>query len=433
MPLQVSLDYMRTINPSTTLRISGERSRTIKFLTLGCKVNQYDTQSIREHFLGKGFQEIDNGKIADVYLINTCTVTHRSDAESLNLIRRAKEENPRAKIIVTGCLTELDQDRIKAISRRILIVRNREKEKFFLKGISNFKNHTRAFLKIQDGCNNSCAYCKVPLVRGPSRSRPLREVIQEAERLIEHGVKEIVLSGICLGAYGQDLNPTVNLVDVIEGLEKINALLRIRLSSIEARDVSGELIKKLAHSKKLCPHLHIPIQSGDDRILRKMKRDYTRADYSRLFAKLKSAIPGVAISTDILVGFPGESEENFQSTITLIRKVCPVRTHIFPYSERNGTAAAAYEGKINPKVIAQRIAYIREIAQECSLSYKKAFLNKKTKVLIEEQVKDAPGFWQGYSDNYIKARIKSQSNLKNQLVLVKFQRIVKEHVEATLV
>ena len=409
MPLQVLSDYMKTI----------------KFFTLGCKANQYDTQSMREYFAVRGLREINNGRKADVYLINTCTVTHRSDAESLNLIRRAKRQNPGAKIIVTGCFTELDRDRIKAVSRKVFIVRNRQKQKFLSRGISDFKGHTRAFLKIQDGCNNSCAYCKVPLVRGPSRSRQLSGIVPEAKRLVERGFKEVVLTGICLGAYGHDLNPRMTLIDVIEELEKINGLLRIRLSSIEARDVSGELIKKLACSKKLCPHLHIPVQSGDDHILRKMKRHYTRADYLRLFKRLKSAVPGIAISTDILVGFPAETEENFQSTVTLIKKASPVRTHIFPYSEREGTPAAFYDGKINPNVIAQRIAQIREIAKERSFSYKKAFLSKKIKVLIEERVKDAPRFWQGYSDNYIKVRVKSRANLKNRLVLVKFQRIAK--------
>lgn len=409
MPLQVLSDYMNTI----------------KFFTLGCKANQYDTQGMREYFAAKGLREINNGSKADVYLINTCTVTHRSDAESLNLIRRAKRQNPAAKIIVTGCLTELDRDRIKAISRRILIVQRRRKQRFLSKGISGFKGHTRAFLKIQDGCNNSCAYCKVPLVRGPSRSRPLSEIVPEAERVAGAGIKEVVLTGICLGQYGHDLNPRMNLVDVIEELEKINGLLRIRLSSIEARDVSGGLIKKLACSQKLCPHLHIPVQSADDLILRKMNRYYTSADYLSLFKRLKTAVPGIAISTDILVGFPQETEEQFQNTLALIKKLSPVRTHIFPYSERKRTPAASYDGKINANIIAQRITRIRKIAQESSISYKKSFLNKKIKVLIEERAKDTPHFWQGYSDNYIRVRVKSGANLRNQLALVKLQRITK--------
>src|SRR4030042_4456555 len=261
--------------------------KTIKFYSLGCKVNQYDTQGLREHFLRKGFKASDNGETADVCLINTCTVTQKADADSLNIIRRAKKLNPRAKIIVTGCLAELDADKIRSQGVSSLLIKHKHKLKLLERGISGFCGHARAFLKIQEGCSNYCSYCKVPLVRGKSRSRPLRQIINEAKRLVESGFKEIVLTGICLGAYGRDLKPAVSLVKVIESLEKIGELLRIRLSSIEAGDVSLELIDKMAKSNKLCRHLHIPIQSGDDAILKKMNRKYTRNDYLALIKKLK--------------------------------------------------------------------------------------------------------------------------------------------------
>jgi threonylcarbamoyladenosine tRNA methylthiotransferase MtaB len=236
---------------------------TVKFYTIGCKVNQYETQLIREQFLSSGFKEIENNLPSDFYVINTCTVTHKADSDSLNLIASTTKKNPQAKIIVTGCLTEYDEAKIKDINNKIIIVKNKEKEnildhlqnnrtighnKTTKNSISYFKGHSRAFLKIQDGCDNFCSYCKVPKVRGRSKSRELNEIIKEAYQLVNNGIKEIVLCGICLGSYGKDLNPKIDLVTVIEALEKIDGLLRLRLSSIEAKDISEELIEKLYQS-----------------------------------------------------------------------------------------------------------------------------------------------------------------------------------------
>jgi len=423
--------------------------KTVKFYTLGCKVNQYDTQSIREGFLDAGFNEIDNGSGADIYVINTCTVTQRADSESLSLIRKARRQNPKAKIIVTGCLAELDKDKIKEQDGVSLIVRNKDKNrivkllkyknqsneplKLSNRGISNFSGHTRAFLKIQDGCNNFCSYCKVPFVRGPSRSKPLKAIIKEARKLAENNFKEIVLSGICLGAYGKDFPDRVNLTEVIGELENIEGLLRIRLSSIEAGDVSEELIKKMAESEKLCPHLHIPIQSGDSGILKKMNRRYTRKDYINLIGKIRKGIPGIAITTDVLVGFPGETENNFRNTLSLIKEIQPLRTHIFPYSKREGTIAADFKESINPVIIRERIDILRDAARGCALEYKRQFLNKKIQVLVEGRARESRSLWEGYADNYIKVMISSRLNLKNRLITVKFKKIVKDSALAIFV
>ncbi len=422
--------------------------QTIKFYTLGCKVNQYETQSMREQFIRAGFKELDNHQSADVYVINTCTVTHKADAGSLNYIRRAKRENPQAKIVVTGCYTELDEDRIREIGGVSLIVKNKDKEKLpglllpqdeitsqrdnesTNQGISSFKGHTRAFLKIQDGCDNFCSYCKVPLARGKSRSRPLNEIAREADKLVKNGFKEIVLCGICLGAYGKDLDLKINLVNLIEALENIEGLLRIRLSSIETADVSDELIDKITQSQKLCPHLHIPIQSGDNEILKKMNRKYCRDDYLRLIKKIKNCIPKIAITTDVLVGFPGETEENFKNTLNLIQELLPLKTHIFPYSSREGTPAANFKPILNAKIIKERIKYLNNIAERCSLEYKNQFLNKALDALIEGQVKDNPNFWGGYTDNYIRVLIKLRPGLKNQLIKVRLKKLVKDCVLA---
>jgi threonylcarbamoyladenosine tRNA methylthiotransferase MtaB len=392
--------------------------KTIKFYTLGCKVNQYDTQSIRERFLLNGFEEVSNGDKADVYLINTCTVTHGADSDSFNLIRRSRRQNPGAKIIVTGCLVEKDSEALSKGGQTDYLISKR----FFTDGISGFRGHTRAFLKIQDGCNNSCSYCKVPLVRGNSRSRPLRDISAEAEALVKNGHKEIVLTGICLGAYGQDLNPGSSLVEVIDDLEKIEGLLRIRLSSIEAGDVKYELAYKMSQSKKLMPHLHIPIQSGDDKILRKMNRSYRREDYLSLILRIKKLVPRVAITTDCLVGFPGEDEVCFMNTLDLVKEIAPLKVHIFPYSKRGGTAAALDSAnEIESHVVRDRTARLKDIARECSVAYRKQFLGDVLSVLVEGRSDHGPDFWEGHSDNYIKVVFGPAKNvdLRNRLVEVR--------------
>ncbi len=430
------------------LAMTQDKMKTIKFYTLGCKVNQYDTQSIRERFLNKGFKEISNGKKADFYLINTCTVTSVADRKSREIIRSCIKTNPRAKVLVTGCVVEKDVVSLLPIKGISSIIAKR----FFPDGITDFSGHTRAFLKIQDGCDNFCSYCKVPLVRGRSRSRPLKQIVHEARKLSAQGFKEIVLTGICLGAYGRDFNRVIaspagakqsckkiasvaslprndiTLVDLVKELEKIDGIARIRLSSIEAKDVSLELIRTMAKSDKLCRHLHIPIQSGDDEILKKMNRSYNSKYYLALIKKIKKIIPEIAITTDVLVGFPGESEDNFNNTLKLVKQIMPLRVHIFPYSKRENTAAANFKDEISPVVVRQRAARLKKMAVSCSLVFRKKFLHKKIAVLIEGQVKERPDFWEGYSDNYIKVLIKSNQNLKNRLITLRIKKIEENYL-----
>lgn len=415
--------------------------KTVKFYTLGCKVNQYDTQSMRERFIQAGFQELEDGECADVCVINTCTVTHRADADSLNIIRKAKRQNPKAKIMVTGCLAELkkDSDRIKEIGDISRILKNKDKAnipEILLRhhkpiastggyGISYFKGRARAFLKVQDGCNHFCSYCKVPLVRGPSQSRPMDDIIQEAKRLVHGGHKEIVLSGICLGAYGKDLRPKINLLRVIEELEKLERLIFIRLSSIELNDITPELIKKVAQSKKLCPHLHIPLQSGDDEILKKMNRKYTGKDFLNKILEIRKIVPEIAITTDVLVGFPGESQRAFRNTISLIKKMMPLRVHIFPYSPRKHTKAFSFDGIVDQREKRERIMRLRKVSESCSLSYRKQFLGRKMQVLVEGRGKEGRNQWEGYTNNYIKARVVSGRELINRIIPLCLKRIEK--------
>jgi len=403
---------------------------TIKFFTLGCKANQYDTQSIRERFLSKGLQEPKAGSQPDYFLINTCTVTSGADQKSRNIIRRCIQSAPQARVIVTGCLVEKDWRQLKNIKGISLIIQ----KSFFPEGISSFSRHTRAFLKIQDGCANFCAYCKVALVRGKERSKKLKQILQEARQLAACGYKEIVLTGICLGAYGRSSGVKETLVEVIGCLEKIKGLSRLRLSSIEAGDVSSELIKYMQSSQKLCRHLHIPLQSGDDHILKLMNRKYSRKKYENLIAKLKALVPGISITTDCLIGFPGETEDCFENTVDLVRKIMPLRVHIFGYSSRPGTKAENFSGLVNPKIIRRRCDQLAEATKECREKFRQEFLGRNTRVLIEGEVKGNPVFLEGLTDNYLKVRLPFSPNLKNLIVPVRLKSIqgdffIGEHID----
>lgn len=393
--------------------------QTIKFFTLGCKVNQYETQSIRERFLSKGFQEAVSGSQPDYFLINTCTVTSGADQKSRNIIRRCIQAAPKARVIVTGCLVEKDWGQLRKIKGISLIIR----KSFFPEEISSFSRHRRAFLKIQDGCNNFCTYCKVALVRGKEQSKRLEQILQEAQQLVACGYQEIVLTGICLGAYGRSSGVSDSLVEVIGCLEKIKGLSRIRLSSIEAGDVTSDLIKYLQQSKKLCRHLHIPIQSGDNRILKLMNRKYSRKKYENLIVRLKARIPGISITTDCLIGFPGETDDNFQNTVELVKKIMPLKVHIFPYSSRPGTKAENFSGLVKPEIIRIRCARLAKVAQQCAKEFMEKFLNQNFDVLIEGKVKDNPGLVEGLTDNYLKVRLPFRSGLANMIVRARLKSI----------
>lgn len=393
--------------------------KKFKVHTLGCKVNQCESQSIRERFLQNNFHEALHNEEANVCIINTCSVTARADQKSRNLIRHSIKNSPKAKIIVTGCLVQRDLATLRKIKGISVII----SKKFFPDSVSDFCGHTRAFLKIQDGCNNFCSYCKVPLIRGGSTSVPLDKIILQAEKLAGNGFKEIVLTGICLGAYGKDLGGKINLVDAIDGLEKIKGLLRIRLSSIEAKDVTQELIKKMAQSQKLCRHLHIPMQSGDNAILKKMNRRYTREDYLNLIKQIKTMVPGVAITTDIIVGFPGEKEGSFENTVRLVKEIAPLKTHIFPYSSREGTASFSLKEKIDRAEIERRIQLLNQVSDESADAFRKQFLHKKMDVLIEGRAKDSKDFWEGYTDNYIKVMVPIKTDVRNEIIPVLLKEI----------
>ena len=406
---------------------------TFYIKTLGCKVNQYESQVIRENFLRNGYAEAEDLNEADIYVVNTCTVTSVSDSKSLRLIRQALNKNNKC-VIVTGCMIEdndLDLSRLKGVK---FIIKNKDKYRIpeILKGappgegrqdtraptrqifgISGFKGHTRVFVKIQDGCDNVCSYCKVKLVRGRSRSRAFKEVLDEVTTLVRNGSKEIVLTGICLGAYGRDLSGEIDFTRLIQKICEIPGDWRLRLSSIEPKDISDDLIHQLQTQVKLCKHLHIPFQTGDDYILKKMNRPYRRADYLKIVNKLRRAVPGIAISTDIMVGFPGETEKRIKNTVSFLQKVRPMRMHVFPFSKRKITKAYNYKDDITDLVKNERQDKILSLAGEFSREYIKRFVNKKVKVLVEDKI-SSEGYLQGYTDTYIKVYIDGPSSFKGK-------------------
>lgn len=415
--------------------------KKIKFFTLGCKANQYDTQLIREQCLEQGLSEASGGQEADYCIINTCSVTQRADGESVNLIRRAKRENPGARILVTGCLAESEQKRILNIDKKIILAKNKDKNRIanllFGKafgrikkniGISYFAHHTRAFLKIQDGCNYFCSFCKVPFVRGRSKSKPLSFILKEARSLAENGYQEIVLTGICLGAYGRDLSKRISLLEVLEKISTVEGIKRIRLSSIEMQDITTGLLDFMQSSKKLCPHLHIPLQSGDNSILKKMNRRYTIEDFKELVLRIKRMIPDFSLTTDVLVGFPGEKEAHFLNTLEAIKTLVPLKVHIFSYSKRPGTTAARlYKDGVCAKEIHRRYHLLRTAANESSLEFRQRFLGQRRPVLFEEEKNN---FYYGYTDNYMRVKLDSEEDLKGKIIFVSLKKIKEDIVLA---
>ncbi|MFA6320848.1 MAG: tRNA (N(6)-L-threonylcarbamoyladenosine(37)-C(2))-methylthiotransferase MtaB [Candidatus Omnitrophota bacterium] len=412
--------------------------------TLGCKVNQYESQAMREILLKAGFKECLARDIADIYIINTCTVTHHADKESRYLVGMFHRANPKAKIVITGCFVEKNSEEISFLPGVAHIVRNADKglidkilnEEQVPVGcsrdeltITGFKGRTKAFLKIQDGCENRCSYCKVPLVRSVLKSKPLDKIIEEVKSLTANGFKEIILVGICLGAWGRDLfHPGmaesmglkgVGLVDVLRAIDKIDGDFRVRLSSIEPRYVTEELIKFMAGSKRMCRHLHIPLQAGDDDTLKRMNRPYSTSEYRSIIDKVRSAVEGMSISTDVMVGFPGESDANFVNTLNFIKQILPARTHIFTYSKREDTPAAAMDGAVGEDIARRRYTTLRTAALMASYTYRSKFENKELEVLVEAKRDKNSGLLTGYSDNYIRILFSGPDELMGTIVSVR--------------
>jgi len=430
------------------------KKKIFALTTLGCKVNQYETEVIREDLLDAGCVEADFKKRADIYVINTCTVTQKTDKESRRLIRDAYRLNPKAKIVVTGCYVQKDADDIKNIDGVSLLVRNEDKfriaellntqmrpaaqrDKRYAgdHGIRDFTGHEKAFVKIQDGCDNYCSFCKIPLVRGGPKSRSLNSILDEIDRLGDGGFKEIVLCGICLGKWGQDMGIKGGLADVLEGILKIDKDFRIRLSSIEPYYVTDRLLKIILKSERVCCHLHIPLQSGDDHILRLMNRRYTSSGFLKLINRIRCRIPDIAISTDVMVGFPGEEDRNFRNTVKLARKARFSRIHIFSYSPRQGTKAAGFPYAPDRSRIGQRVRCLENINQKMSLAYAKAFLHKRLDVLVENKRDRLTGHLTGYTGNYINVILRNdkRGNIIGRILPVRIEKVTNSNIIARII
>ena len=412
--------------------------------TLGCKVNQYESAGILEMLDESIYVSVPFNTKADCYIINTCTVTGRTDYQSRNLIRRAIRANPEACIIVTGCYAQVAPHDLARISGVTLIAGNAEKEHIprlierLVKGAPQllvsdickarefsglnplkFAGHTRAFLKIQDGCNSFCSYCIVPYARGPSRSQPQTDVLKEIETLARSDYREIVLTGIHLGVYGQDLVPPSNLYEVMNYVEKGKMVRRLRLSSIKIMEISDDIIRLIAEGTTLCRHLHIPLQSGDDMILSAMRRNYESGFFKTRVQEIREAIPDIAIGIDVMVGFPGEGEKEFDNTLRLIAELPVAYLHVFPYSERPGTVASGLPGRVDEAVKRRRGEILRKLGKEKRNSFTRRFIGKKLEVLIEDKKDKDTGFMKGFSDNYIPVVIENgNSSLVNSVLNV---------------
>ncbi len=424
------------------------RKKKVAFFTLGCKVNFCETESLQALFEKSGYTVTDFDNKADVYVINTCTVTGLSDHKSRKMIRRARRRNPNAIIVATGCYAQGFPEELKQMEQVDLIVgtsgRSRlpqavnelqqdcpvslvqpytENSTFEILPPVLRRGRTRGFLNIQQGCNQHCTYCIVPRVRGPLRSLKPQDVLDRARALIRVGCREIVLTGIHLGLYGVDLE-SVTLAGLLREMEQLPGLLRLRLSSLEPGDITGELVEQIAASEKICPHLHIPLQSGDGEILKRMNRPYTPEEYLYLVKWLQQKIPGLAISADVIVGFPGESEAHHRRSMSLVQKVGFSRLHVFKYSPRPGTPAADYPDQVPRAEKEKRSREMIALGKEAAAAFMRRHLGAEQYVLVEKVL--PYNYGEGFTPQYLRARVELKGkgrHWRGKLIKAKLTRI----------
>ncbi|ACV63957.1 RNA modification enzyme, MiaB family [Desulfofarcimen acetoxidans DSM 771] len=423
------------------------KSKTVAVATLGCKVNQYEAAAIVSLFRSKGYSEVDFTEPAGVYVINTCTVTHLSDRKSRQLIRRAVRTNPEAVIAVTGCYAQTSPGELMSLPEVDLVVGTSDRDKIVdlveasskaekINAVADIEKacfyeelpapagqgRVRAYLKIQEGCRNFCSYCIIPYARGPLRSRQPEAVLNEAESLLAAGFKEIVLTGIQTGAYGVDLPAKTSLAAIVEKLLRISGLSRLRLSSIEPNDLSPELIELILHSKIFCPHLHIPLQSGSDRVLKLMRRRYTTEGYAKILNNLREKMPNLAVTTDIMAGFPGETEEDFEQALGFIKDMAFSGMHVFKYSPRRGTPAAGFPQQVDARVKEQRSRRLIALGEQLTENYASKFAGLTLPVLAEQPFSGRGGCWEGLTPNYLRVVFACLENLSGEIIDIKIEK-----------
>ena len=403
----------------------------VAFSTLGCRVNVYESEAMAEKFIREGYEVVDASEAADVYVINTCTVTNMGDKKSRQIISRARRLNENATVAVVGCYSQIAPKEVSEIPGVDVVLGTRNKgdvvyyvnkardegksqvhvegvlknRKFEELNIEEYQDKTRAFLKIQDGCNRFCTYCIIPYSRGSVCSKDPKKVLEEVNKLAEHGFKEIILSGIHTASYGLDLEGSVNLIDIIEEIEKVEGIERIRIGSIEPAFFTPEVIEKIKKFKKLCPHFHLSLQSGCDATLKRMNRRYTAQEYADSVKLLRETMPDVSITTDVIVGFPGETEEEFNETYEFLKNIKLTKTHVFKYSPRKGTKAADMQDQLDGSIKEKRSKLLIELSNKNEKEFIEKFIGKEMDALIEAEVKGKDGIYEGYTRNYIKVQV----------------------------
>jgi len=401
-------------------------SKQFKIITLGCRTNQYESQAYQRQLEEMGYSRAGTKESADVCIVNTCTVTESADASSRAEIRKLQRENPGAKILVTGCLAERRPDLAKEIPGITHIRSNLEKDRLLEAifpgeelpefSIKRFDAHTRAFVKVQDGCNSFCSYCIIPYVRGRSRSRSISEVLREVEGLVASGYKEVVLTGINIGDFDGGEGKGSRLVELIRAVDEIDGLERIRVSSIDPDEVDDELADAIVESKKTCQSMHLVLQSGSNAVLRRMNRKYTRQIFLDTYQRMLAKSPDFTVTTDIIVGFPGESDIDFEETLELMREVQFAKVHMFPYSERPKTRSARFKDKLSPQVVKERKRVLLSLSKELSFTLREGFLGRRMWVLTEGRDPLANGCF-GHTGNFLPVHL-SETLPANELVLV---------------
>ena len=438
---------------------------TAALFTLGCKVNQYDTQAMQEVMFRNGYTIVGENDSADVCIINTCTVTNAADQKARQIIRRAIRKNPDTEVLVTGCYAESDREAIEAIPGVSLVFGNREKadlQKYldlvheswvekelspllqikpihhdavrehanFSMSVSEAGQHTRALIKVQDGCSAFCTYCIIPYVRGRMTSRPLPDIVQEAKKIAANGYKEIVITGVHLGAYGLDIGRQTTIADILEHIHPIDGIERIRFSSIEAMNFPPDLVDRLAALPKCMPHFHLPLQAGSDKTLRQMRRRYTTAEFSGLVEKLRTSFPDVGITTDVMVGFPGETDADFEDSLQFVEEIGFSQLHVFRYSPRRGTPAADYADHVPSHVSAERSKAMITLGKRLGIEFRKRLLGKTMNILVEESREGADRHLAGFTENYLRVLIDVPDSVVNRILPVKLTALEGEFIRA---
>lgn len=420
--------------------------KKVAFCTLGCKVNQYESQAMGELFEKAGYAVVPFDSVADVYIINTCSVTALADRKSRQMIRRTKKLNAEAYVVVTGCFAQTAPEKVaeidgvnlvvgtkgrqnivelveQAAEKRIAVSDIMHTHEFEPLSVSGYSEHTRAFIKAQEGCSQFCSYCIIPYARGPVRSRAQADIIDEAKRLAENGYVEIVLVGIHIASYGRDLGGSTNLQTLITEIEKIDGIRRIRLSSIEPVHLNADFVETVKHSKKLCRHFHISLQSGCDATLKRMNRKYASADYAKIVEGLRDAFDDVAITTDIMVGFPGETEAEFNASLAFAERMQFAEAHVFAYSPRGGTPAQKMPEQVSPEEKHARSAKMIEVSAKAQTAFLSRFVGRTLEVLFEQPASGMEGVFEGKTDNYITVLAETNTDLANQFRMVEIERV----------